>query len=1670
MSPPEPPPLSPREALRGAHIFLTGTTGFVGKVLLSLVAAELPELRRISLLIRRGRRRSAAERFREEVLTAEPLQAIAGRLDGGLERWAERVSVWEGDITSPRLGLSEEGWGVLTEEDPIDLLLHCAGNVNFDPPLDEALTVNALAAEDKVALAAAAGCPLVHMSTCFVVGGRSGRIEERAPHGGYSPAGVAFDAAREAREAQAAIEAIERESGEQGWARRFAEEARARLERAGLEEGEGTPTQLAEEERAARRRWRRKRLVDEGMERAQRWGWTNTYTYSKSLGEQLLLDAAARAEVPVAIVRPAIVESALAFPFPGWNEGVNTCAPIVYLFWRGQRLTPSRPENLLDVIPVDLVAQGTLLAGVERLVTSRQDRRAALTETPVYQLATGTVNPLPIGRSIELTNLAWRRRYDQDKPFWQRELLKNLETICVDEQTYQRIGAPAVREAARAGQRLLKVLPGRAQKSLSGLRGALAGLERSANAADKIFELFAPFIREHDPHFVSDAIARLAARLPEEERGPFAPTPEAIDWRHYWIDVHMEGLQRWVFGILDDKVSKKRRGLRCPDLVELFRRSARRYPKRIALQHFGARGDEEALETQAAPSSGEASGAQEALEIVTRYDYQELWDGARCAATGLAERGIGAGDRVLLLSENEPAWVMIFLGILMRGAVPVPLDPALSLDALSRISAKAEARLLVHHERLARPGERLAGAVEELSSSAGRSEASAEANSERAPSQREERDALPSRCPVGELFAEAPLPEEEIDDRDRGEELASLLFTSGTTGDPKGVMLTHQNFCALLNSLHQVFELREGDRFLSVLPLFHSFEFSCGLLLPLSAGASVTYLDALDGATLRAAMRRLKPTAIIGVPALWELLQRRIKERAKDQGEAAKIALSVGQRLNRRLRERYQLNLGPLLFKQVHDQLGGSIRYLVSGGAALDAQVLSSFEGLGFELLEGYGLTEAAPVLSVRRPRQQARGAVGPALPGVELKIAEPDAEGIGEVLARGGNVMRGYLNDAAATEEVLDEEGWLRPGDLGRLDARGALQLSGRQKELIVTAEGKNIYPDELEPRYGDHPLIDEFALLGLPDPRGDQQLAALLVLSEEGEATAPDELRRQLQQHLRRIGGQLATYQRIRRWEISDEALPRTSTRKLKRAELPALFERLRAARGERGEPLDLAEQLGAGDVGALIAILAEISGEERGAISLTTGISDELGLSSLQLAELRARLEALAGAPVDGAAVARASDVAALQQLLEAARRAPTASQGSTEAWASLSGDGGADEEGRPPWAPFEPDLSQPQDLWFNAGAQLGGLLSGIGASLRERLREGTVPVPEPLAEGGRRAIHQARQVAFDRFFNVKVRGQGLIPENEQVIVVANHCSHLDVGLVKYALGPFGEEICSLAAADYFFDQGVKRQFFENFSYLIPLERGAPLEEGLAPALDALEQGFSLLLFPEGTRSSDGELQPLKIGVGYLQRQRPVTILPVYLRGTHRAFGKGRTVPVPRARRLSAKIGPPLSPARFDELCEGMGEAEAYREVARRCEEALIALRDDTRYPWELTPEAEAPAARIDGLLDRLCARLEPSALAEPVSWYLSLSGADGGRWTLSADGAAARWQPGRPPGGKASCVLKCDAALFERMIERGYVPSLGDFAAGLVKTNAPQHLRDLQRAFKLGELQP
>ena len=526
--------LSVRETLAGRHILLIGVTGFIGKVWLVDLLEKIPNIGRITLLIRRNRTTSAQRRFEkivEESPALDPLHELHGRKLGAFLN--EKVEVVEGDVSLPGLGLDEATQARLQKS--LDLVVNSAGLTDFNPDLRDALTSNVdstLHLLEFLRRCKRAG--LMHLSTCYVVGMRDGRVGEQLEDN-YNPArDPRFDAENEIASLRDRIQRIE--------ARAESPELNKALRRQALGRGrDETSAPAAELEGVLRRnraRWVRNRLTHVGMRRGQHLGWPNTYTFTKSLGESIL--ARHGKDLPIAVLRPSIVESSERSPFIGWNEGINTSGPLSYLLGTNFRQLPSNERKCLDVIPVDMVCRGmTLIAAA---VVARRHAR-------LYQLATSAINPVNMGRSIELTGLAHRKYYrtSQSVENW---LKVKFETIPVSKQRYERLSIP-MQKAVVSGIN-------RAATTLRMKKAPFAKAERDLIRAEKLIELYEPFILHNEHVFECENTRLLSAALSPEELKLFDFTPEAVDWWDYWINVHIPALRRWCYPLMEGRALESR--------------------------------------------------------------------------------------------------------------------------------------------------------------------------------------------------------------------------------------------------------------------------------------------------------------------------------------------------------------------------------------------------------------------------------------------------------------------------------------------------------------------------------------------------------------------------------------------------------------------------------------------------------------------------------------------------------------------------------------------------------------------------------------------------------------------------------------------------------------------------------------------------------------------------------------------------------------------------------------------------------------------------------------------------------------------------------------------------------------------------------------------------------
>jgi len=521
--------LSIRKALAGKRIMLIGVTGFIGKVWLVNTLMNLPEIGRIYLLVRRQKSNPAQRRFERLVEESPVFDPLYERYRAGLARFlSERVEVVEGDVSQPDLGLAPDTTEFLRKN--LDLIINSSGLTDFNPDLRDGLLTNVDAAVnvlDFVRKSDHAG--LLHLSTCYVAGTRDGRVSETL-RPNYTPAGVAdFDAEREWRALHEFVRDAERKAESAEVTGELRSQALQKEHAARDLHGAALENQI----RKNRVRWLRSHLTEAGTRRAQELGWPNTYTFTKSLAESLICKYGAG--LPLAVVRPAIVETSVRQPFRGWNEGINTSASLSYLLGTYFRQLPSNERKRLDIIPVDAVCCGMTL--VAAAIVERRNQR-------LYQLATSVTNPCDMRRSIELTSLAHRRNYRalEGLESWLR---LHFDAIPVSKQRYERMSAPAQKAIIQSIQRIMSALPLR--------KTPLARAERSLERVEKLIELFEPFILLNEHDFVAENVEKLAHALVSEEKADFGYDTRAIDWWDYWINIHIPALRKWTYPLIEGR-------------------------------------------------------------------------------------------------------------------------------------------------------------------------------------------------------------------------------------------------------------------------------------------------------------------------------------------------------------------------------------------------------------------------------------------------------------------------------------------------------------------------------------------------------------------------------------------------------------------------------------------------------------------------------------------------------------------------------------------------------------------------------------------------------------------------------------------------------------------------------------------------------------------------------------------------------------------------------------------------------------------------------------------------------------------------------------------------------------------------------------------------------------
>ena len=749
------------------------------------------------------------------------------------------------------------------------------------------------------------------------------------------------------------------------------------------------------------------------------------------------------------------------------------------------------------------------------------------------------------------------------------------------------------------------------------------------------------------------------------------------------------------------------------------------------------------------------------------WSYRALYDDVQRVATLLQSRGIGKGDRVVLWGPNAPHWVLAYFGCLQIGAIVVPLDLRSTPDFVHQVTSKTAPVLAFVSRVTPQEGVRLEVPTllfEDL-----------------------EQLIYDQRSPRYQFLT--------------GDDLAEIMFTSGTTGDAKGVMLTHRNLMANLESVQQVIPGSASFRMLSLLPLSHMFEQMGSLFTGLGCGASITFVTSRQPALLLKLMRERRITMMLLVPQALDLFMKGIEREVAKQGKQRvwELSLKLAQRLPMRLRR--------LLFHRVHARFGGHLETVVSGGAALDQHLGEKWNLLGINVLQGYGATEASPVISCHALIDARFDSVGRPLPGVEVRITDA-----GEIQVRGANVTQGYWNAPEQTAAAFEGD-WYKTGDMGFLDDAGFLHIRGRIKEMIVLANGQNVFPEDIEAVLNNDPALTDATVVGLR--RGqDTQVHAVFLLEDPQRAPAI----------VARANRELAEHQQISGFTIWPEAdFPRTHTLKVKKGVLVDALQSgasaAAAAGGARAQPAADADPKE-----RLVRLVSEVSGVAQEQVLPEHTVGGDLNMDSLKRVEMLSIIEQELGVYIDESQVDSGTTLSQLQRLLESQAEAKAA---------------------------LPPFYTWPLSFWFSL--------------LREVLHQVVV---FPLLS----ARYRIRATGLEHL-------DGLAGP---VLFAANHNAVRGDSMVLAKAAPraWRRHLSFAAAAEITFQKRLTGVVAALVANAFPLSRESAIRASLEHMGRMMDEGWNVVIFPEGEQRIGQPMLPFQSGTGMLAVESRTPVVPVHL----------------------------------------------------------------------------------------------------------------------------------------------------------------------------------------------
>lgn len=838
------------------------------------------------------------------------------------------------------------------------------------------------------------------------------------------------------------------------------------------------------------------------------------------------------------------------------------------------------------------------------------------------------------------------------------------------------------------------------------------------------------------------------------------------------------------------------------------------------------------------------------------YTYKELYDQSLKLKSKLADMGYKPGDYISVYGDNSPDWVVSYIAINFLGGTVIPLDALLGAHDIYNFLEFAEAKAVIVDQ----------SHIEELKTEfEGKSS---------------EIKVIPMEPPINEPVENKPIEPYKPDPDD----LLAILFTSGTTGTPKGVQLSNQNVFGNVQALLSSIDVTHKDNILNILPLHHGYSSIVALFSPLWTGATVTFSESIKSTDLLSSIRETGVTIFPGVPRLFELLFNEIESRVKRLPFAQKIIFNTLYKISESTWKSTNIRLGKTFFGKVHEPFGKQFRFFTSGGAKLDQKVYTEFLTLGFKIAEGYGLTETSAVSTLTSPDIPTPGSAGKPLAGVEVKIENPDETGTGEICLRGPNIMRGYYKNEEATNEMI-KDGWLHSGDLGYVDSDNNVFITGRAKEVIVLPSGKNIYPEDVENLYNKSSLLKELCVIAQESASGSTKGLGVVVVPNMREVKERDvfDVRDRIRSVISMEGSKLPSYMQISEVLISNTELPKTRLGKFKRNEIDKIAIQLRS--GEQPKEIELKpeeiEILNKPESFRFLGRFSEIT-EVKGPFHPNDDLTLDLGVDSLTLVEVTALLEREFGVFIPEDEI---PNVRSIGDILERLPESPVINAGAISEAKKVSNE----------------SLDDLFDLNRNF-----------------------------LKRTAIRIIQLILRFIVLVAFRSRLKDVKKIPRIRAVLICPNHQSLIDPILI-YALlpGKMLEKTLFTGFGEYFGKAPLS--WIVKPMRIILTGTVRTSADSIRLATEGLNRGYSVCIFPEGERTSSGTVMKPRIGAGFLSVETDTPIVPIYIDGATKTLSPispGLSFP-----KVSITVMDPIEPAQ--------GEKEArdlYQETVNIWLEAM------------------------------------------------------------------------------------------------------------------------------------